>query len=225
MSSTETIGIVTTVGTYYQHLPQWADSIRRLERQPDQIVIAASEPWRVWNAIDLPNMRVVAADGEFLLSRFLNIAIGATTTDWIAWIGVDDAYRPCALNGLDLLDADVFVYGMQIQNGGNWHGGLLSDCHLYNPIPCGSPFRSWIWERSPFKEHLAPYEDWAFWIAADHHGARARQSGRIDFDYRIHPDQTQHDTVTATRRIQEWARQLSASGSPRTSGQDSSTAS
>jgi len=165
----------------------------------------------------------MSVDGDFLLSRFLNHAIAATNSDWIAWIGVDDSYHPEALNGLDDLQADVLTYGMHIENRGTWRGGLLSDCRLYNPIPCGSPFRRWIWEAMPFQEDLFPYEDWAFWIAAEHHGARALASGRIDFTYRIHDQQIHHDEREATRRIKEWAGKLSASGSPHGTGQDSST--
>ena len=224
-----TVGIVTTVGTYYHHLPQWAASIKALHRQPDEVVIAASEPWRVWVSledmgVDLPGLRVLAVDGPFLLSRFLNAAITAAESDWIAWIGVDDAYRPEALTGLDDCPADVLVFGMQIDGKGVWHGGLLTDSALYNPIPCGSPFRRALWQRNPFNEDLAPYEDWAFWIAAHHAGARAMPSGRVDFDYRLHDEQIQHDDATATRRIHEWARQLSESGSPPSTGPSSSTA-
>lgn len=219
---------MTTIGSYYHHLPQWADSIKALQRQPDEVIIAASEPWRVWvglddMGVDLPGLRVLAVNGPFLLSRFLNVAVAASHSDWIAWIGVDDAYRPEALNGLDDCPADILIYGMQIEGQGVWHGGLLADSPLYNPIPCGSPFRRTLWAQNPFNEGLFPYEDWAFWIAAHHAGAKAIPSGRIDFDYHLHDQQINHDNPDATRRIQEWARRISESGSPPSTGPTSST--
>ena len=39
-----TIGIVTTCHTYYSFIPGWLESIRNLSTQPDQIVIAATDP-------------------------------------------------------------------------------------------------------------------------------------------------------------------------------------
>jgi hypothetical protein len=220
------IGIVTTVGTYEHHLPGWCASVRNLNTKPDNIVIAAHHPKKVKRILKTENITatVIAVNEEFqlpryldgqtitvketfLLSHYLNRAIAACDTDWIAWIGADDRYRPHALDGLNNLDADILQFGIQIGGDGKWYGGKMSECAQYNPVACGSPFRRWIWEQRPFQEHLFPYEDWGFWISAHHLGARARMTGRIDYDYTVHSEQWQQ-SPDATTAIRNWVKQL-----------------
>lgn len=198
------IGIVTTVGTYEAHLPGWCASVRNLNTKPDRIVVAAHHPDKVRRILATEGITaaVVAVKEEFLLSRYLNRAIAACETDWIVWIGVDDRYRPVALDGLDSLQADILQYGIQIGGDRKWYGGKMSECDQYNPVACGSPFRRWIWKTHPFQEHLFPYEDWGFWISAHYSGAKARMSGRIDYDYSVHDGQQEHQHNT--RLINQW---------------------
>ena len=202
-----TIGVVTTVGTYEHFLTEWCTSVRGLERQPDKVVIAAHRPDKVKAITDkeLPQATIVSVTEEFSLGHYLNQAIAACGTDWITWIGADDRYWPQALNGLDIVDADVYIYGMRIGIGGQWHGGNLEEALSYNPAPCGSPFRRWIWESIPFQTDLAPFEDWAFWVGAHLLGATAKRTSRIDFDYRIHPGQIVPPLEPTATRIKEWA--------------------
>lgn len=205
-----TIGIVTTVGTYEEFLPQWCASVRGLERKPDSVVIAAHRPEKVREIIEreLPQAQIIPVEEEFSFGLYLNRAIEACETDWIAWIGADDRYWPHALNGLDIIEADVFIYGMRITTGGEWYGGDLGQALAYNPAPCGSPFRRWIWEALPFQADLAPFEDWAFWVGANALGATARHTRRIDFDYRVHARQIVPPEEPTATRIREWATAL-----------------
>ena len=205
-----TIGVVTTVGSYEKFLPAWCTSVRGLQRKPDKVVIAAHNPEAV-RAItekEYPTARIVPVEEEFLLSRYLNAAIAECDTDWIVWIGADDRYWPHALNGLDIVEADVYIYGMRLPNGAVWHGSDVARATEGNPVPCGSPFRRWIWEAIPFQEHLAPFEDWAFWVGAQALGATSKQTGRIDFDYAQHADQIVPPLEPTASRIREWAAHL-----------------
>lgn len=203
----QTIGVVTTVGSYEKHLPQWCAGVRGLQRQPDKVVIAAHNPdaVRAVTATELPGAVIVPVADEFALGRYLNRAIEECETDWIAWIGADDRYKPCALNGVEFIAEDIYIYGMQLQGGGAWHGSHISQALAHNPAPCGSPFRRWIWEAIPFQEHLAPFEDWAFWVGAQSLGATSKQTGRIDFHYAQHPDQIVPPQEPTATRIREWA--------------------
>lgn len=205
-----TVGVITTVGTYEQYVPHWATSVRGLRRQPDQVVIVAQDAPAVQaiTAKELPQATVLQAEADFQFATYLNQAVDACHTDWIAWIGVDDRYRPQALNGLDIIETDVYIYGMAISDGRTWRGDDLAKAPEHNPVPCGSPFRRWIWEAIPFQPHLAPFEDWAFWVGANHLGATAKQTGRIDFDYRIHPEQIVPPQEPHATRVREWAATL-----------------
>ena len=206
------IGVVTTVGTYEEFLPGWCQSVRNLRRQPDRIVIAAHHPEKVHRILKAEHLTaaVIPVKEEFMLSRYLNKAISHCHTDWISWIGVDDRYRPCALDGLDNLtgEADVFIYGMQLADGRQWLGGELDQAIEYNPVPCGSPFRRWIWEKLPFQPELFPFEDWAFWVGAQHLNAKPVRSGRIDFDYAQHPNQRVPPLEPTATKIRKWAASL-----------------
>lgn len=201
-----TIGVITTVGTYERHVPEWCRSVRALMRKPDKIVITAQdyEKVRSITAKELPQAIVIPGPGEFQFGTYLNTAIDACNTDWISWIGVDDRYRPQALTGIDIVDTDIYIYGMQIQNGPIWQGGDLERALQYNPAPCGSAFRRWIWEILPFQPDLAPFEDWAFWIGARALGATAKPTGRIDFDYSTHEQQISYPQEPAATYVREW---------------------
>lgn len=205
-----TIGVITTVGTYERFVPQWAASVRGLQRKPDRIVIAAQDGPAVQAIIckELPEAHVIQPNSEFQFGTYLNKAIEACETDWIAWIGVDDRYWPHALNGLDIVETDIYIYGMRMPDSGVWHGSQVSEALEHNPAPCGSPFRRWIWETIPFQPELAPFEDWAFWVGARALGATSKQTLRIDFDYAQHPDQIVPPQEPTATRIREWAATL-----------------
>lgn len=205
-----TVGIVTTVGTYEQFLPDWCRSVRGLQRKPDRVVIAAHDHETVQAITDkeLPQAIVVPVDTEFQLATYLNEAVALCDTDWIAWIGVDDRYRPHALNGIDIVETDIYIYGMRIPDGREWVGGEIEKALEYNPAPCGSPFKRWIWEAIPFQPELAPFEDWAFWVGARSLGATAKKTGRIDFDYATHPAQIVPPVEPTATFIREWGLSL-----------------
>jgi hypothetical protein len=205
-----TVGIITTVGTYEKFLPQWCISVRGLQRQPDQIVIAAQNPEAVTTITkkELPQATVLEIKEPFQFGTYLNYAVEACETEWISWIGVDDRYRPQALNGIDIIDVDIYTFGMRLTDGREWHGGDIDEALEHNPIPCGSPFRRWIWESIPFQPELTPFEDWAFWVGAQHVGAVSKKTRRIDFDYRLHEDQIVPPMEPTATKIRQWAQTL-----------------
>ena len=183
-----TIGIVATVLSYYDFLPGWCESINNLRRQPDKIVIAAHDADQTAKVIEpFLSATVIQVDEDFSWGLYLNKAVDACKTDWIAWIGVDDRYRPCALNGIEDAPVDIVGFGMRYEKDGRqWHyGGRIEDWPHYNPLPPGSPFRRSLWEKIPFQQQL-PWPDLAFWASAHFLGANAMRTGRIDFDYAYH---------------------------------------
>lgn len=210
--TTTTVGIVTTVYSYEKFLFGWCASIRALERQPDKVIVAAHNHESVAKILttELPQAIVVPVAESFVLSHYLNKAVEACNTDWVGWIGVDDRYRPTAFNGIDQCNADIFGFGMRYSDSGNeWHySNDLHCCSYYNPIPCGSPFRRWIWEKLPFQTQLMPFEDWAFWTGAHVLGATAEGTGRIDFDYARHAAQIEPPQEPTASKIRAWAREL-----------------
>lgn len=209
-----TIGVVTTVHTYYHFLPQWAAGIRGLQEKPDMVVIAATDPMQVHRALDghLTDYQVMAAQEPFGLGKYLNVAVEHCPTDLIVWAGVDDRYRPQALNGLRFMDADVIAMGMQYASRRRWLPGNITASEVLevteNLVPCGSAFRRSLWAAQPFEPDLAPFEDWALWVGFAALGARFATTGRIDFDYSQHDDQIVPPLEPTRTRIAEWAKGL-----------------
>ena len=203
-----TVGIITTVYSYERFLFDWSKSIRALERQPDKIVVAAHNAKKVVDilAVELPQAIVVPISEDFTFSNYLNQAVEACDTDWVAWVGADDRYRPTAFNGIDDCTADIFAFGMRYSDGRVWvYNNDFHHCLNHNPVTCGSPFRRWIWEQLPFQSYLSPFEDWAFWVGAYKLQAKIQGTNRVDFDYTCHPDQTHPPQEPTASNIRAWA--------------------
>lgn len=209
-----TVGIIATCHTYFHFLDQWAASIRKLETQPDQVVLAVTDVEETVHRFDnpLPNLTMVQADPPFGLGKYLNRAIQACETDWIVWAGIDDHYRPHALNGLDSTDGDVVAFGIQYSSGQRWIPTHIDAAQILtvttNLIPSGSPFRRVLWEKEPFNVDLEPFEDWALWVGFAAAGAQFCWTDQIDYDYTLHPQQIVPPMEPTRTRIKHWAETL-----------------
>lgn len=214
---TDTIGVVTTCHTYSHFIPAWSASVAELNRKPDEVIIACTNPANVIPQIDprLRDVTVISVPQPFLLSKYLNRAIQALDTDWVAWIGADDTYRPTALDDLPTMHSDVIGFGMEWSNGSAWIPRIpLRESILqveHNHIPCGSLFRKSLWQKLPFNEDLAPFEDWGFWVGCAAQGARFATTGRIDFDYSTHGAQNHPPQEPTRTKIREWLNSLEGS--------------
>lgn len=175
--------VVAASDAYAHHLPAWAESVRNLNTPPDEIVVAAES----LPDLDLPSWTYVPLDLSTLsFARLWNPAIAAASTDWVAWCGVDDTYRPHALDGIERDDADVVAFGLQYDTGQQWLPTVTNaDVRRVdaNQVPCGSPFRRDLWRRMPIPDQFGPLGDWGFWVGLAFIGARFASTGRIDVDY------------------------------------------
>jgi hypothetical protein len=210
-----TIGIITTCYTYYNFLPEWSDSIIRLNRKPDKVVIATTNPMHqeilnVENKLSCDFEAVRVSSNPWNFANSLNAAIHKCNTDWIVWIGCDDLFYPHALDGWENSKYDVINFGLEfpdksyvrIQKAPTKEQVL--DLNNRNLMPCGSPFRRYLWENIPFQSTLSPYEDWAFGIGAAIQNAKFGSTGRVDFMYRIHPGQIKHEDGETINNILKW---------------------
>jgi hypothetical protein len=208
-----TVGVVATVLSYYDFLPGWCESVQALHRQPDKIVIAAHDAQQTAKIIKpFLDATVIQVDEDFNWAHYLNKAVEACETEWITWIGVDDRYRPNALDGITEAEADLVAFGMKYEsNGREWHyGGNIQDWPHYNPIPPGSPFRRWLWEKIPFQSQLT-WPDWGFWASSHFLGATVKSTGRVDYDYACHPLQQNDPPKVAAQNLADvynWAATL-----------------
>lgn len=186
MAISPTVGVVAICHGYPELIPGWLDSVRALTRKPDEIVLVLWDGIDT-NELDLDGIKVVLWSGDFAFSDMMNVAFENCHTDWVSWVGIDDRYRPYALDKLDTCQADVLALGFQYDTGQIWTpanitGEQITSLHA-NMIPCGSPVRRWLWERNPFDQKIAPFDDWCFWVGTAVNGATYDCTLDIDVDY------------------------------------------
>lgn len=186
MAVSTTVGVVGICHGYPQDIPGWLQSVRALNRKPDAVVLV------LWEGIDtsdldLTGVKVIKWQGDFEYSNMMNLAFKNCNTDWVAWIGVDDRYRPHALDKIDNCEADVLALGFQYDTGQIWTPANVTAEQIIgmhaNMITCGSPVRKWVWEKQPFEQRIAPFDDWCFWLGTAVNGATYACTLDIDVDY------------------------------------------
>jgi len=193
MERAPTVAVVTVaVGDRYQALlPQWAQAVAALDRQPDEIIIAADDiPDRIITQLELilrdfwivPSGRTWEHHPQVLA----NDAIAASTADWICRMDVDDLIYPHALTPLDSCRSDVLCFGISINRERHLHpppvtaGIILNAPH--NLLFAGSPFRREAWQATPGYRDMI-FDDWAFWRDLAANGCTFTRTGTIDYDY------------------------------------------
>ena len=204
-----TIGVVTVASdAYAHHLPAWAASVAALTTQPDEIVIGVQS---VPDALPLHAYTLVMLDGDFDFARWYNKVIASCVTEWVAWIGSDDTYRPHALDGIERDDADVVAFGLQYDTGQTWQPPTPAARQVLalnsNLIPCGSPFRRSLWDAYPLQEQFGALADWGLWAGFAAINARFATTGRIDVDYSYAGHVAPPDEPTRTH-ISDWLQSL-----------------
>lgn len=109
---------------YKPYVPRWWESVRTLNRKPDEIVLATNldDPCELLTSIpdwvDTPIVKVQVESEEH--NTIWVEAAKATTKDWIVGMPVDDQYHPQALDFLESVDGDIVIDNCKILQGGEW---------------------------------------------------------------------------------------------------------
>lgn len=165
-----------------------------LEQKPQQIMVVTDDvPDCIARLGDVYLSSVIFKQAHGTFERhpqyLVNEGIASMNTDWICKMDMDDIIFPHAFNGLHDCLADVYMFGIQLDE--KWlpaHHITAKDVlrSNYNLIFSGSPFRRWVWEKQGFRDMIC--EDWMFWVDAAKNGARFQASPNIDYEYVIHGD-------------------------------------
>ena len=115
-----TIGIVSVFyGEYYQtFLRDWAESIAQLEKKPDHIAIvcdkiSSSNKKNLYKTLDSSiDIIITKSIPQCHAKILINEAVLQCNTEWICKMDADDRFFPHALNKLDSIDEDVFMFGL-----------------------------------------------------------------------------------------------------------------
>jgi hypothetical protein len=109
---------------YKPYVARWWESVRTLNRKPDEIVLATNldDPCELLTSIpdwvDTPIVKVQVESEEH--NTIWVEAAKATTKDWIVGMPVDDQYHPQALDFLESVDGDIVIDNCKYLQGGEW---------------------------------------------------------------------------------------------------------
>jgi hypothetical protein len=132
---------------YKPYIARWWESVKTLNRKPDEIVLATikGDPaglfYSVPGWVKTPIIRVVIDSDQH--NVIWQKAARASTKDWIVTMPIDDQYHPQALDFLNNPDGDLLIDNCEFLQGGSWIPTWdLSDTHNRRFAPAViSPFR------------------------------------------------------------------------------------
>lgn len=198
--------VIACSNAYAHHLDGYMQAVRKLNRQPDEIVLVTDTIKPDFDCV------VVRTENTFQFGEWFNLGFEAASSDWIVWPGADDRLRQHALDQIDASLSDVIAFGLQYSTGQIWIPALVNAQTILqvqeNQIPCGSAVRKRFWEATPFQPDLFPFEDWAFWVGCAHNGARFTSTMTIDVDYSYGNDHFVPSLEPTRTQIEQWSKGL-----------------
>jgi len=179
------LGLVTTVyNGYGRFLPKWCEAVAALDTAPDLVTVALGpgHDADVDHARSILPDLTVATGRVALMGPMRNVAVAATGTDWVMYLGVDDVILPRAVDLIGEASVDSDFVSVTWQSIMTWdRTAVPATHHAKTPqelvanrgrgfIVGHSPYRRWIWEQSPYKGH--DYPNAPFLAGAVEAGAR-----------------------------------------------------
>jgi len=184
---------------YKPYVSRWWESVRNLNRKPDEIVLATNldDPCELLTSIpewvDIPIVKI-QIDSEDHNLIWLEAA-KAATKEWIVGMPIDDQYHSQALDFLESVDGDIVIDNCQFLQGGEWIPSWnTEDTHNRRFAPAGI---------GPWRRSLLPmfiqsttdfyWNDWVFYLLAVKQGVKAYRTQ----NYRmIHDLGYDHETIS-----------------------------
>jgi hypothetical protein len=170
-------------GWYEEYIGDWFEAC--LAAQPDQIVLVSDRIRSVPAGVTL---RVVEPSKQkYPIPYFSNKAVEALDTEWCWNMDIDDLIRPGALWEIRVVDAEVYVAGLQDSRGVKSNARRLTWEQVWtadvNYVPAGSAFKKWLWEKVGGYPDIG-FHDWGLWRLLARERARFATSGQVLYDYR-----------------------------------------
>lgn len=169
--TTVTLGLACWGEQYGQFLPEWWDAVLKLERKPDEIILAHGVGDKAGLVASIPAGVVakVIEVNSLNSSRYWNELINACSSEWLIVCPSDDRLLPEALNDLENADnagADLIVDAIRYKTSGRvWKGSW--DPSAFGSImtaPQLSICRKNLYERVGGIKENYRWSDWIFHI-------------------------------------------------------------
>lgn len=201
--------ISTSCWNYGHYVEEWANAICAMEKYPKAVCMVdngSTDSTATEFEKAAVRFRKLGIDARVQLlpekvgfSRARNISIGMGNTEWCMHLDVDDLIMPDALvhakryaGKADVIQFAYEAFGAEIRK--NYYKGGTGEQILFSSKPASavSPFRRWLWEKSPYDETMPGSMDTALWIGFCHLGARFVPTREICYRYRVHPTSLFH---------------------------------
>jgi hypothetical protein len=196
--------VVACWGTRYQpYIARWWESIRNLNRKPDEIVLATNlvDESKLFESVpdwvDIPIVKVQIDSEQY--NEMWAAAVHGATKEWIIKLCVDDQFCPEALDFLETVEGDLVIDRCKFLQGGEWVASWdLSKTHTRTFAPASF---------SPFRRNLIPiyeqiprpclWDDFVFYLLLAKAGVKIY---RTDNYRMIHDLGYDHETVSGVNR-------------------------
>lgn len=201
--------ISTSCWNYGHYVEEWADAICAMEKYPKAVCMVDNgstdstakefeKAAKRFRRLGI-DARIQVLPKKVGFSRARNISIGMGKTEWCMHLDVDDLIEPNALVYAEKYEgrADVIQFAYQAfgaESRKSFYTGGKGKQILFSSKPASavSPFRRWLWEKSPYDETMPGSMDTALWIGFCHLDARFVATKEICYRYRIHPTSLFH---------------------------------
>lgn len=173
---------------YSRFVGRWWAAVERMRPGPSEVVVVHTDPEPLGLLAAAPAglaVRSVPIPASPAVD-FWNAGVEAASQPWVSTIGVDDCYRPDALELLakaDKAGAEIMVWHHYELGSHVWHTSwnpkVLKRC---NTVQGASPFRRDLWQRVGGFPRVA-WSDWGFWLRCSKAGAKVAHSQRVGVDF------------------------------------------
>lgn len=202
------VSIVTALYSdrYAQYLDRWWNAVAKLNRQPDEIVLATpkGEDYGLFGSVPSSykgRLVLVEGTGTGVHGPWYD-GVTAATSDWIFALGIDDQFHPTAFDEIELAsaqDAQLIIDRIDYLQGGSWEANWdTSNWRNRDFAPggvCGyhSSIRS-LWGEMPSDLR---WNDYAFYLLAVKHNVKTYKASTTRM---IHDLGTNHETISGMKR-------------------------
>ena len=202
--------VVAVWGTRYQpYIARWWESLRSLNRQPNEIVLVTDlhDESRLFESIpdwvDVPVLKVQIDSNQY--NELWSLAVHAASQEWIVKLCIDDQFCPEALDFLDTVEGDLVIDRCKFLQGGEWVPSWdTTDTGNRRFAPASfSPFRRNLIQFYDKIPKPCLWDDYVFYLLL----AKANVKVYKTDNYRmIHDLGVDHETVSGLNRNPDEAR-------------------
>jgi hypothetical protein len=196
--------VVAVWGTRYQpYIARWWESLRTLNRQPNEIVLVTdlADDSNLFGTIpdwvDVPVVKVQIDSDQY--NELWSAAVHAASQEWIVKLCIDDQFSPQALDFLETVEGDLVIDRCRFLQGGDWVASWdTNDTDNRRFAPASfSPFRRSLIQFYDKIPKPCLWDDYVFYLLL----AKANVKVYRTDNYRmIHDLGVDHETISGYNR-------------------------